>query len=296
MFPRDFFIDYWKPAIRDEVFVAMPFAKRFDAVWDGAIQPAARDCGLSATRVDTRVTSDSILVDILDGIAHARLVLVDVSAVSCPPCLGLGDLLKRNHRKPRYPNGNVMYELGLAHAMRQAEEVVVIRDDHEHQLLFDVSGVRIHRYPAGDTASSRKTIGALIRDALKVVDQTKALQVSRAIQAMSLRDVKLIRSWWPYPFNVFSKKPEDDLSGVTSDLTEAVSDLQRMGMLRVYAFPAEEKCAVTLVWTEFGNAVVRAMPATVLAGRRDPKTVEETAAARPDEETPVKEPVAPAEP
>lgn len=273
----------------------MPFANRFDAVWDGAIQPAAQDCGLSATRVDTRVTSDSILVDILDGIAHARLVLVDVSAVSCPPCLGLGDLVKRNHRKPQYPNGNVMYELGLAHAMRQAEEVLVIRDDDEHQLLFDVSGVRIHRYSAGDTASSRKTIGALIRDALKVVDQTKALQVAKAIQLMSLRDVKLIRECWPCPFNVFSKTPNDDLSGVTSDLTEAVSDLQRMGMLRVHAFPAEEKSTVTLVWTEFGNAVVRAMPATVLFGRREPRTVIETTVARQNEDTPVKEPVPPAE-
>jgi len=38
----------------------------------------------------------------MDGIAHARLILGDVSPVS-------GD----------YPNANVMYEIGLAHALRQ---------------------------------------------------------------------------------------------------------------------------------------------------------------------------------
>jgi hypothetical protein len=282
VFPRDFFLDYWNPALRDELFVAMPFEQRFDPIWTQAVLPAAQECGLSANRVDTRLVSDSILVDILDGIAHARLIVVDVSPVSCPPCHGILDRFRSASSIPRYPNGNVMYELGLAHATRQAEEVVVVRDNADHPLLFDMSGVRVHSYPADDPAAAKALMLTLFRDALRAVNQSKALQISRAIQAVSLRDVRLIRRWWPHPFKMYSKNPDGDLGGLPSDMAESVSDLQRLGMLRVHSFPVEDACAVNLVWTEFGNAVVRAMPPAILAGRRDPLAVDDVV---PDEVT-----------
>ena len=273
MFPRDFFLDYWRPTLRDEVFVAMPFEHRFDPVWQHVILPAVVACGLSANRVDSRTASDSILVEILDGSAHARLGLGDVSAVSCEPARGMGDLFRRVHLKPRYPNGNVMYELGLAHATRQAEEVIVIRNSDDQRLLFDVSGVRIHRYAKDDFEQARTTVVTLVRDALRAVDQSKGLQVAKVLQALSLQDVRLIRKYWPFPFNVFTQKPDADLVGVGSELSDAIADLQRLSMLEVQSYPSDPTCNIGLRWTEFARAVVAAMP-DVLKGRMDPRAAD----------------------
>jgi len=270
VFPRDFFVDYWNPSIRDQVFVAMPFAPQFSSVWERAFRPGIEDCGLTAYRVDTRSVSDSILVDILDGIAHSRLVLCDVSPVSCAPVSSALRALGGRGRRPLYPNGNVMYELGLAHATRQAEEVVLVRNEAEQPLLFDMSGVRVHGYPSNDLDAARETIRELVRDAMDTVEKTKGFQVLKAKQALTLTDLKLIRKWWPYGFRMWAKDPDGDLSGIPGELNVAVADLQRLGIVRVGSLPADQACAVEMVWTDFGNAVVAALGPTLMMGRTDP--------------------------
>jgi len=269
VFPRDFFVDYWNPSIRNEVFVAMPFAAQFTDTWERAIKPAVEDCGLGAFRVDTKAVSDSILVDILDGIAHCRLILCDVSPVSSVPARSVLTRLSSSHHQPRYPNGNVMYELGLAHAARQAEEVILVRNQTDDALLFDVSGVRVHHYE-DDPEEARATIAGLIREALRSVEQMRGLQIRKAQQALTLTDLKLIRRWWPHPFTMWAKDPDGELTHIPNELNEASADLQRLGILRVGSMPTNRACAVNMVWTEFGNVLVRSLPASLLAGRIDP--------------------------
>ncbi len=82
MYPRDFLDSYWRPAVRDSVFVAMPFHDEFTPIWRDAIQPAIEQDlqpHLQAERVDATTLSGSIITGILDGIAHARVVLADIS-------------------------------------------------------------------------------------------------------------------------------------------------------------------------------------------------------------------------
>lgn len=267
MFPRDFFLDYWNPTIRDQVFVAMPFAKDFDLVWTDAIQPAAIKCGLSAFRVDLRKTSDSILVDILDGVAHSRLIVVDLSPVSCSPVSRLRALLSGESSRPQYPNGNVMYELGLAHATRQAEEVILVRNPSKNSLLFDVSGVRVHNYRSNDMAGSQAIFEALMRDAIATIDRTKALLVTKAVQAIAVDDIKLIRKFWPHVFTMFSQTPDDDMKGIPGSLSWATANLQKLGIL--HAMP-QQSLTIALTWTEFGHAVVKALGPGIFQGRPDP--------------------------
>jgi hypothetical protein len=276
MFPRDFFIDYWNPGLRDELFVAMPFESKFDQVWENAIMLAAKACGLKPFRVDLNKTSDSILVDILDGVAHARLVFVDVSPVSCPPAGRIRALVRGVSCDPVYPNGNVMYELGLAHSTRQAEEVIVVRNHAGARLLFDVSGVRVHTYSPNDLTATSGLFEALIREALTIIDRTKALQVAKAIQAITIDDIKLIRKWWPYGFTIFSKQPDGDMKGIPSSLTWAAANLQKLGVLHVNPLP-EGKFSLGLVWTEFGHAVVKALGPRVIQGRPDPAKSQDSA-------------------
>ena len=107
MHPQAFLKTFWRLELRPQVFVAMSFAQeyqdRFDTVIAPAIQsiPMGGDTYLEAHRVDLSRTGDSILTDIIDGIAHSQLVLADISSV--------GKDSKTGHS---YRNGNVMYEVG----------------------------------------------------------------------------------------------------------------------------------------------------------------------------------------
>ena len=77
----------------------------------------------------------------------------------------LTDLLDPDER-PRYvvgflfdgTNANVLYEVGLAHALRAPEQVLLFRSDAD-PLLFDVSGIRVHTYdPDGDPEGAKKKL------------------------------------------------------------------------------------------------------------------------------------------
>jgi len=270
MFPRDFFLDYWNPALRDEVFVAMPFASEFTPVWEEAVIPAVERCNLRPFRVDIRKVSDSIFVDILDGVAHARLILVDLSPVSFPPTSLMRSLFSNASQNPQFPNGNVMYELGLAHATRQAEEVILVRNHNDTRLLFDVSGVRSHNYPPGNLGAASNVFEGLMRDALATIDRTKSLQVGKAVQAITIDSIKLIRKYWPHSFMIYSKNPDDDMTDIPRSLHSATTDLQRLGVLHGTPLSPERQFSIDLTWTEFGNAVVRALGPGVIQGRPDP--------------------------
>ena len=150
-FPRD-----------NRVFVAMSFESVFTPRWTNVIQPGIREAGLEPYRVDMPRLSTSIPADIVTGICHSRLILADITATG------------------GQRNGNVMYEVGLAHAFRQPEEVLLFRSDQE-RLLFDVTTVRVGDYsPDIDIAESKAKIVDVVRSALHEVDTLKSLAVGRA--------------------------------------------------------------------------------------------------------------------
>ena len=153
----------------DEVFVAMPFSDEFDARWESIFIPAIESeaVGLRPYRVNVKVVSDSILMDILQGIGRAKLVLADIST-----------------EKADWPNPNVMYELGLAQAMRLPEEVVVVRGDKEDP-PFDVRHIRAHRFDPNNIAASRDRIAKLLADAIIEIDRSRYLIVGKTLRALA---------------------------------------------------------------------------------------------------------------
>src|SRR5262249_37251083 len=147
---------------RDEVFVIMSFAPEFDDRWVRVIEPCIReDLGLKANRVDDNKSGESIVKDILDGIAHAKLVLADIT--SSP---------MRDHHGHVWPqrNGNVMWELGITHVMRVPDEVVVVRSDND-QSIFDLTQFRAFQYEPLDVLVARRYLAELARDRLRAVEQ-----------------------------------------------------------------------------------------------------------------------------
>lgn len=129
-----------------DAFVLMPFDDDFNNVYDGLIQPALEEAGFQVTRADLSINQQQILKDIVNGLSTADLVVVDVTGL----------------------NGNVMYELGLAHAMGR-RTVMITRNIDE--LPFDLRSYRANEYSV-DFVEAPKLRARLTEIARGVVDGT----------------------------------------------------------------------------------------------------------------------------
>ena len=176
MYPAQLF-NLFPPFPRDErVFVAMSFDTRFDARWRNVIAPAIRSLQINGramepVRVDTRRVGDSILTEILTGISKNRLVFADITT------LGLLD------GQP-VRNANVLYEIGLAHAVRLPEEVIIFRSDRD-RLLFDVSTIRVNTYsPDEDPVAARNLLATTLLEAVREVDLRRNLAAQQSAEML----------------------------------------------------------------------------------------------------------------
>lgn len=166
MYPKTYF-DLFPPFPRtNRVFVAMSFDTAFDPRWDNVIYPAIssvriNDEPLEPYRVDTRVVSDSILTDIEEGIATSRLVFIDLTTIGY-----IGTTAIRN--------GNVLYEMGMAHSIRLPEEVLIFRSDAD-PLPFDTANLRVNDYePDGDVKGPAiEKVKNSVMDLLREVELVK---------------------------------------------------------------------------------------------------------------------------
>ena len=248
MYPREFFDTYWRSEIRDEVFVAMPFHDEFTPIWETAIRPAIEDGSkgqLRGRRVNATVLSGSVITDILDGIAHSRLVLADVSVASQGKWAG-------------QRNGNVMYEVGLAHAVRQSSEILLIRCDDE-QINFDIAQINVHRYRRDDLQQARVEISRLVADLIHQIQQEKSLKVQRAIELLDSDAIKYLSDFAVHgPFTGPSPKTMgEELVAISN--RAALARLQQLGIVR--AIPL---ATMAFALTRFGIAVTKSLGLKVI--------------------------------
>ncbi len=246
MYPRDFFDTYWRPELRNEIFVAMPFHDEFIDIWTTAIKPAIEEDvvgSYKANRVDTTMLSGCIIVDILDGIAHSRVVLADISICNTGAW--------KNQR-----NGNVMYEVGIAHALRQVEEVVIIRNDDE-QISFDVSGIILNKYNRDNLISARNSISVFVSEALKLIDTSKSLKIQRAIGQLN-NDMYFWLITWGKNEGFFGPAPKtmgEEVISISKKL--ALGRLQAEGILD--STPTSTPNGPAYSWTNFGKALLKVL-------------------------------------
>lgn len=102
-------------------FVVMPFNSRGDEVYRKLIVPTAADSGLTAVRADELSMPGFIIEQIRSAIQQSRLCIADVTGF----------------------NPNVMYEVGLIHAMKKP---LVLLAEKGSQLPFDVAHQRVIFY------------------------------------------------------------------------------------------------------------------------------------------------------
>ena len=184
MYPLNVFSLFPPFPRENKVFVAMSFESQFDRRWADVIIQAVRNVEVNGTplepyRVDVRTVSDSILTEIITGISNCTLFFADITTI--------GRVDKRPIR-----NGNVMYEIGLAHAVRLPEEVILFRSDND-PLLFDVTNIRVNHYEPDDAPEgAREKVSQTLMTCLKEIDFQKHLSVQRAVSSLDFSSFDIL--------------------------------------------------------------------------------------------------------
>ncbi len=233
--------------MRPQVFVAMSFAQDFQSRYEQVFAPAIRaiPCeggALEPNRVDFTKTGDSILTEIIDGIAHCKLFLADVSVIG-----------KDSKTCAEYRNGNVMYEVGLAVTCRQPSEVLLVRDDRS-PYLFDVSTIPHEHVDFTDVDSARNKVRSLLEDRIHQIDYLQDARVQRALASLSNEELIIIRSFSkvrpPHSWGRDAKGTFDfvAMAGITRLLDK--------GVIRLAAQSNDEHAYGLFSWTELGIFVV----------------------------------------
>ena len=221
----------------------MSFDSNFDDRWQNIIIPAIEskkilNLKLRAIRVDIRQSGDSIISEINNGISHSQLVLADISKTATTET----EEGVKIHR-----NENVLFEVGLAMAIRQPVEVILIRDDDD-KLLFDVSHIPVIKYNPKNIDDSVKLLRGIITDRLKERELVKDLRFARTVESLGQFEINLIRT--NAHLEVLGWKGPSYPPAIATALPRVVET----GILRLAKLATEEKPDL-YVWTTFGREV-----------------------------------------
>lgn len=116
-------------------FVIMPFSEELNNTYM-VVDTAAQEKGIKCTRADNISTSsEPILSKICTEISQSYFIIVDIT-----------DL-----------NPNVFYELGIAHVLRDANKVLIIKEE-KTTCPSDIRHLHYYPYKKSDLASLKKTV------------------------------------------------------------------------------------------------------------------------------------------
>ncbi len=163
-----------------KVFVLMPFDEGFTSIYEHIIKPAFKDVGYEVSRADSFIDQQNIIRDIVNGIANADLVVADLTNL----------------------NPNVLYELGLCHALKIP---TILLSQSIEEVPFDLRSYRIQVY------SDRIGKSDKIKEALKEIgDRHKDGKISFGSP---------IIDFWPSV--VVNEKAEEETSAELMEDTES---------------------------------------------------------------------------
>jgi hypothetical protein len=129
----------------DSCFVMMPFAEPLGGYYAVVYQPAIDKAKLKAVRADAEIFGTGKIIDqIWTGINNARVLVAELTG----------------------RNPNVLYELGLAHALRKP---VVLVSSNKDDVPFDVQHVRVIYYDTRDPFWGAKLIDKVAENILSAL-------------------------------------------------------------------------------------------------------------------------------
>ncbi len=249
MHPNTYLRTFWRTQFKPQVFVAMSFSDAFAQRFANVIEPAISSLTyhgeyLRAHRVDLSKSGDSILTDIIDGVAHSVMILADVSIIGHDSKTGAS-----------YRNANVMYEVGLALACRHSTEVLLIRDDKE-PFLFDVSTVPHKHIDFADPKVAQSALAEELAGRLRAIDYIRDARVGIAIASLTAQERMVLAVFAPYPMgNTFW------LRQTNAETMVAVPRLLDKQLIRTAG--ATDNGQAMFIWTELGRALADSLDSQV---------------------------------
>ena len=250
MHPNSFLQSLWRSEIKDQVFVAMSFEQRFNERYEEIIRPAIEDeliegRNLMAYRVDNSKTGDSILTDIIDNIAHSRMILADVSVID-----------EGRFTDVPIRNGNVMYEVGVALACRNTSEVLLIRDDNK-KFLFDVSTIPHLEIDVSNKEDAVNILRQAIADRIRETDLIHDARISIATNTLTQDEMNVLEALSSLTPNQCRDLSIQGLAQLSIPIERGVSGLLGKGCIKSTA--VNSKTGVFFyTMTSFGYATHKA--------------------------------------
>lgn len=133
----------------DACFVMMPFANPIGGYYSLIYEPAIKKAGLTPVRADTDIFGTGKIIDqIWTGLNRAKVLVAELTG----------------------RNPNVLYELGLAHALHKP---VVLVSSNEADVPFDVRHVRVIYYDVTDPFWGDKLIAKVAENIVSALSNPK---------------------------------------------------------------------------------------------------------------------------
>jgi hypothetical protein len=234
-----------------EVFVAMPFSAAFRRAFDAVIEPAVTRVNVGGVpltaRIINRATSGSpdIHEKIFDSIIHSRLVIADMTVQA----MSAGD----DGSLRWQANSNVAYEVGLAAAWRNPEDILLIHQTHpNHAYSFDVQNLRHVQYHLDDATS----VAILAEEIVRALNQSSFLgrqAFLKILQSVSPSAIQFMHQEARRTYPIISFEGEG--MPIMDARIHAATELLGVGALKNRnVLPKGPGKGVTVVyqWTELG--------------------------------------------
>lgn len=268
MYPRIYYETFMRYEANDQVFVAMPFSASFKLAFEHVIEPAIRRVTVNGRplipRIINRDTSGSpdIHEQIFDAILHSRLVVADMSVQSS---------YKGDDGASRWqPNANVAYEVGLASAWRNPEDILLIHQGHpDHSYSFDIQNLRHVQYDPKNSAS----VTTLTEEIVRALNQSSFLArkaYQQLLESVSPSALQFMHQEARRAFPVISF--QDTGMPILDARIHAATELLSYGALKnrnVISQGADKGVAVIYEWTEIGLRMLLSLHAVTSERSRE---------------------------
>jgi hypothetical protein len=139
---------------KNTCFMIMPFDDSFNAIY-GVIKEEAEKNGILCSRADEMNGSQPVVNKIITGILESQYIIVDIT-----------------HAKP-----NVFYELGIAHSFRDAQSILLIKQQGD-EYPFDISHLPYQNYSAKNVYQLKSIINDFIKSSKCITDFRDALAIN----------------------------------------------------------------------------------------------------------------------
>lgn len=236
MYPKHFFERFWESEQKNQIFVGTAFDDTLNARFS-TIDSTAKELGFEkAFRVGLDKEANSIHDIIFDAIANSKMLIFDIS-----------DDSRKGHI-----NQNVVYELGIAHAIREPSDIIIIRKktNEKCELPFDIQGVNVNFFDNDLTADYLKII---IKTAMENQEWHKSKRVHVAAESLDENGLMLMSNIGKRP-NGLNHFNSDGLSIRQKDSLLRLIDL---GIIK-FACAIEKGIWIEYAyhWTPFGYEVM----------------------------------------